>query len=153
VDVPASWQRYGVQTPHCSILENARGGRQYFFTGVVLIICQGQNDWCRGTVQIPLRIPHLAPDQAIAVSGAAPFVSLSSVAIDSEGHDVGFAVDGFRLAPFSEHERQYGVTVVTIESDIAVRANAGFVYRVGYQLALVGTPVGRAAAAATGSAA
>jgi hypothetical protein len=140
--VAASWQEYGMHTPHCTMLENARGDREYTFTGVLLMICQGAAEgWERGTIRIPLRIPNLPSRHGLAIERGAPFVTLSSLAMDGACTGIGFAVDGFHLRPEPAKEmdgRPHGLTSVTIEAELGVRGAVGFVYRVGYELVLTG---------------
>jgi hypothetical protein len=124
------------------MLENARGDREYTFTGVLLLICQGAVEgWERGTIRIPLLVPHLPARHGLAIERGAPFVTLSSIAMDGSCTGMGFAVDGFRLRPEpagAVAARPQGLTSVTIEAQVGVRGAVGFVYRVGYQLSLTG---------------
>jgi hypothetical protein len=140
--VAASWQEYGMHTPHCAMLENARGDREYTFTGVLLMICQGTAEgWERGAIRIPLQIPHLPLRHGFAMERGAPFVTLSSLAMEGACTGMGFSVDGFRLRPEPADAvagRPQGLTSVTIEAELGVRGAVGFAYRVGYQLVLTG---------------
>jgi hypothetical protein len=115
------------------------------------------DDWTRVTVTItqdvstPLQsvitefsIPPPAQGftaRGLSVSQWAPYAAISSQF--HQGTDAGFAVDTWRPTPFAQGGHDGDGAVLNniwqgIDVDIAVRNNDAWIYRVSYQLTLVG---------------
>jgi hypothetical protein len=131
-------------------------------TGVQIIDLQGNNavDWRRETIYIPSSIVSPPLQYAIAKYGIAvpagydpglqldqwaPFAAVSSVFAKEEGVvTAGFAVDNWRLSPFDSNtnigpdgnpvDRLFS----GVEVDVAVVNNEAWLYRVSYNITLLG---------------
>lgn len=130
-------------------------------SGVVIVNMQGDNpdDWRRTTITIfpdvntPLTdaiakygLPgptNTNPDVAINLSQWVPFAAVSSgFEKQSGGVDAGYAVDDWRPTPFLSRTDSNGGTATQIfqgiNVDLAVRNTDAFLYRVSYNITLVG---------------
>lgn len=133
-------------------------------TGVAILYDNGTqgvqgnlpDDWRRETVTIAPNISAIlkpligeysisAPaytSLGLSVSQWAPYAAISS-GFHNNTDDAGFAVDTWRPTPFTQGGRDGDGGVLNsifagIEVDIAVRNNKAWIYRVSYQITLVG---------------
>ena len=140
---------------------------QLVLSGVVLIDMKGTStaQWRRETlliapdlrapirfaaqqfgVQLPPGLNESAYYSNFLVEQWAPFASLSSVFNANVSNNSGFAVDVWRPNPFFAAEdlatnAQVSNLFSGIQADIAVRDSDAYIYRVGYQITLIGNIV------------
>lgn len=91
------------------------------------------------SIPAPIDVPYFL---VLSVDYWAPFVSISS-AFHKNTDDAGFAVDAWRAAPFTQgFEDVNGNSLPNlfagIEVDVAVRNDQAYIYRISYQITLVG---------------
>jgi hypothetical protein len=119
------------------------GGRTFVhLTGVVLATLRGTSEeqWRGETFRILVSLQNAAHDAGFpeshwfrAVHWTA-FATLSSIFNDEEANDAGWSVNGFRL---EDPRRLQGFATLLVET--AVRDTDGFIFRLGYNITMLGT--------------
>jgi hypothetical protein len=129
-------------TPHYLVMPST-GGRTYVaLTGIVLATLKGisETQWRRETFRI---LPSLSDARQAAgfpgnywfraVHGTA-FATLSAIYNDNVANDAGWAIDAFRLVNLRTL-----LPHAILEVDTAVRDTDGYILRLGYNIAMLGT--------------
>jgi hypothetical protein len=110
----------------------------YVLTGIFIVNLRGSSqDWLRERISLSVPIPGLPNDKGLAVENWAPLFTLS--AIYNEGNSVnnGDAIDNFFLDIPSDPN--VGTHSLSWEVDVGIRDSDAFIFRIGYNITLVGT--------------
>jgi hypothetical protein len=122
-----------LQSQHFVRWEDRNGLTGYALTGVFVIHQRGRADWYRDLVSIELPIPQLPSGRRFQLVHFDPNVTLSAIGNDGAATWSGWALDWYRLRdPWTPHE------TVVIECQVAVRDIDGWVYRLSYDVELLG---------------
>ena len=122
---------------HHTHFRTADGFENIVLTGVAIIHLQGesQDSWRREQIELGIRFNGIVPrGKVLALKNWAPFVTLNAVYNANVSHNSGHAVDTFGvLNPSWPLDGK-----VFIKADIAIRDSDAHLYRLGYQVNLVG---------------
>ena len=122
---------------HWVDFDTADGRKAYTLTGVALTTFKGGETgegWLRQDLMFDVAIPDLPQGKGLKLVHWAPFVTLNAIANDQLANNAGWAVDGFEV-----ESPQQVMRSVRIRCKLAVRDIDGFILRVGYSIALLGS--------------
>jgi len=105
-------------------------------SGVVLVHLEGKSeaDWLREKLTLGIDIANILPSgKGLSIEQGAPLVTLNAVYNRGVSNNAGYAVDSCQLRPSSEAYRD-----VFVDCDVAVRDTDGWLYRVGYNITVIG---------------
>ncbi|HJZ66164.1 MAG TPA: hypothetical protein VKD70_17700 [Candidatus Acidoferrum sp.] len=106
-------------------------------SGIVLVHLKGtsQADWLRDTLRLGIDIARICPpNQGLLTEQSAPLVTLNAVYNQNVSNNAGYAVDSCQLLNQPQAWR-----TIWVDSAVAVRDTDGWLYRVGYNITLIGT--------------
>ncbi len=110
-------------SPQVMRLDEGGGNPVFCASGIVIVNFKGKSrDWVRGSVTIPISVPH-PRGRWFKVKEGAGLATLNAIANEKESMDAGWAVDSTQV-PSNASFR--------VETKIAVRDKDGWLYRIGY---------------------
>lgn len=120
---------------HWAYSKTGDGLESIVLSGVIIIDQKGEseNTWKAEQVSfnLPIRVPN---GKAFKLKHWAPFITINSIYNKSVSNDSGHAVDGFRIINPENAQIEY----ITVQADIAIRDSDAWLYRLGYNVTLIG---------------
>jgi hypothetical protein len=110
----------------------------YTLTGIFIVNLKGSSqDWLRERIILTIPIPALPSGKGLSVENWAPLFTLSAIYNKDNSLNNGDAIDNFDLN--SVPSPNSGETVLSFFADVALRDSDSFIFRIGYNVTLVGT--------------
>ena len=117
------------------------GFEHIVLTGVVAIHERGESEdhWKREQIDLLIPIPNVPSGKVLRLKHWAPFVTLNAIykknmASRNVADNGGYAVDDFKILNTRNGHSQ----TVTVQTDVAIRDDDSFLYRIGYNVTLIG---------------
>jgi hypothetical protein len=111
----------------------------YTLSGVIKVSFQGNStsNWLRQQIKCVMNIPELTTGWGLHLKYWAPYAGLNSIYNQNQSNNSGFSVDNFNVVD-RETSPLYGQSTITLSIDIAARDTDAFLYRVGFNVTIVG---------------
>jgi hypothetical protein len=127
----------GFISQHFTKYTTGEGHLAYTLTGIAATFAKGTgSNWVHLHASLDIPIPDLPAGKALRLFFFAPFVTLNSIANDQAAINAGWAVDDFGIGAPAEPKR-----TLQVNTTLAVRDVDGFIFRIGYQVHLIGALV------------
>ncbi len=124
-------------TQHYVRTHTTEGLELYTLTGVVILDWKAKtgSDWRREDLILRIKVPRIPKNKALKLVHWAPFLTLNAIANDRSAQNAGWALDWFSVA----NPREQITDQVKIKAQIAGRDSDGWIYRIGYNITLLGS--------------
>lgn len=111
----------------------------YVLTGVFVVNLMGSSqNWLRQRIYLSIPIPALPQGYGLHIEQWAPLFTLTSIYNRDNSVNNGDAIDNFDLSS-RVTDSNYGESSANFYADVAIRDSDAFIYRIGYNITLIGT--------------